>query len=879
MILLYLFVFGVIPDCDIVIKMAQKLGLDRKQPKMYAYIQLDCCLPYQLTRMSCFNGYVDHIDWSGLELDGDVTDLKYPSELPELYLHINALTGNLNFKLPSLNVDMSNNKLSGTFNATIPSTMDTLFIDNNDLEGYLDFDFHGSVLGVSRNKFVGNLPRLYSTSRIYAEMNQLNGTLINKLPASLSHVRLNHNQFSGEIGVLPPNADTIILHDNLLSGNLTGFSTSLTYFATHNNLLTGNIPNLVNLATLVLGINQLSGIFEPNVIKLNYLSVKNNNLTGNLSHWISAETVQNLDISNNHFYGEISILKNNCNLNITNNDITSANLIDGSCSAGGTENPCVIQNNPISNSSNFPVNCQLNLPLKTGYGCEQLAIFAKSMKLDVTKPDYYESLLQDCCSMIDIICKQGIIDQIDWYGYSTNGPDVILDMDLLPSGITIVALSSCNFVKLIGQVPQYLKYLDISMNKINGTLPDFSQLKGIVVSFNQFSGPVPQNFPIATKFLLNNNNFNGTLPQAPNAFQYSANDNQFSGSVNIPSSSFLYFEVQNNLLSGPITDFQQIYSGVFRNNLLSGTIPVIPNGVSGLDLSFNLFTNLTGPFPASLSNLYLQSNKIIAELPTLPLNMWLLAIGMPNQVNSNQISGEIAMLQSTYTKYLFLYNNSISNIYIAAPNTLQYCDITKNPILNYTNLGNCVNNSDSFLKLNVMSSEIATIASTSTPFSTIISSTSTAEATITSSSLVLTNSPSSATTQPFANENKVSSVAFTTETTEYLNTELKYQVFFIHLEIILTRRLFFKTTANTSLDVGSTYLSVNSTRGLQTKYANLTFKPSYKLNEFVNLSLLSIVKLVINSMIIVILPSFMKFERKKKTKRDLNFDLGSSKDA
>eukprot|EP00834_Sanchytrium_tribonematis_P004806 NODE_257_length_11653_cov_0.298858.p1 type:complete len:755 gc:universal NODE_257_length_11653_cov_0.298858:8731-6467(-) len=695
--ILFYYIFGVISDCQIVIQMAQKLGLDRSAPHLYANIKIDCCLSWEITYISCSNENVLDINWSRIGLNGDVTDLVIPSKLLGLILSYNDLTGHLNFKLPLSFFDITGNRLTGSLNTTIPSSLNYLAISRNQLSGYLDFDFYGTFIDVSNNKFIGGLPRMNTTTELYCQMNQLNGTLTNKLPATFIRGSFAHNQFYGPIGVIP-NAESIRLDYNLLSGNITNFPGSLTYFSASHNLLTGMIPYLVpNLNFLHLDHNKLSGLFEPDVTNILELTISHNSLTGNMSNWLSAESVQNLDISNNHFYGEISIYSSNCALNATYNNISSVNIIGSACLVGGSGNFCNFENNPISNFSVLPINCQSNLSPNREYGCEQLAIFAKSMQLDVTLPNYYQLLNQDCCLMTNVNCKQGIVDRIDWDYLNQFGPLITLNLDLLPKGITVVSLVDNNFVKITGQTPPNLVILGLAYNRIIGALPDFSKLFYLVVFYNQFSGPIKEKFENADTIVLDGNQFNGTLPEAPNASCYSVDYNQFDSLKYIPPKAD-YFYVQNNVLSGELPGFGVLTHVYLNNNLLSGTIPLIPEGVEVLDLSFNQFTNMTGPFPSSLVRLYLQSNKINAVLPILPPNMLQLLLGMPDQVDSNQISGEIAFLELSSDKYLYLYNNLISNVYIAAPNTLKYCDITKNPILNRTDLGICVNASDSFLK-------------------------------------------------------------------------------------------------------------------------------------------------------------------------------------
>eukprot|EP00834_Sanchytrium_tribonematis_P001772 NODE_45_length_32908_cov_0.790271.p32 type:complete len:109 gc:universal NODE_45_length_32908_cov_0.790271:17165-17491(+) len=91
-------------------------------------------------------------------------------------------------------------------------------------------------------------------------------------------------------------------------------------------------------------------------------------------------------------------------------------------------------------------------------------------------------------------------------------------------------------------------------------------------------------------------------------------------------------------------------------------------------------------------------------------------------------------------------------------------------------------------------------------------------------------------------------------------------VYFIYLESILIRRVFFKTTSDVVYHSDSIKSSKTSTQIIQTTLANSFFKPVYKLNDFINLSVFAIVKMILNSLLIIALPYCTRFERSKITK-------------
>eukprot|EP00834_Sanchytrium_tribonematis_P004815 NODE_257_length_11653_cov_0.298858.p10 type:complete len:112 gc:universal NODE_257_length_11653_cov_0.298858:6543-6208(-) len=101
---------------------------------------------------------------------------------------------------------------------------------------------------------------------------------------------------------------------------------------------------------------------------------------------------------------------------------------------------------------------------------------------------------------------------------------------------------------------------------------------------------------------------------------------------------------------------------------------------------------------------------------------------------------------------------------------------------------------------------------------------------------------------------------------------LSYSVNLIYLESILTRRVFLKATSSKILiEATSTIIDQSSTKLVQTTMANLYIKPNYKLNAFLNFSILSIVKLVVNSILIAGLPYLIKHERNLRTKQSRSF--------
>ncbi|KAI3784908.1 hypothetical protein L1987_44016 [Smallanthus sonchifolius] len=165
----------------------------------------------------------------------------------------------------------------------------------------------------------------------------------------------------------------------------------------------------------------------------------------------------------------------------------------------------------------------------------------------------------------------------------------------------------------IGQICRTLTFLDVSGNRILGTIPlsfgELSSLVAVNLSWNMLTGEIPvsfNNIKALKNLSLSGNNLTGRIPSGLGKF----------GSLEV-------LELFSNSLTGEIpgdlVDLRNLTVLLLNNNKLSGQIPP---GLANLKtiMKFNVsFNNLSGPLPQNdilmkcssvLGNPNLQSCKI-----------------------------------------------------------------------------------------------------------------------------------------------------------------------------------------------------------------------------------------------------------------------------
>ncbi|XP_058207633.1 polygalacturonase inhibitor-like [Rhododendron vialii] len=232
-------------------------------------------------------------------------------------------------------------------------------------------------------------------------------------------------------------------------------------------------------------------------------------------------------------------------------------------------------------------------------------------------PSWNPAITTDCCEWYGVGCDLTTNRVISISIFSTNlSGQIPASIALLPSLQTLILrklpyltgpipsaiaqLSNLNMLRLSwtnlsGPVPSFLSqlknltFLDLAFNNLNGSIPveldQLPQLYGIHLDRNKLTGPIPDwNFQSGTApdIYLSHNKLTGPVPKSFGYYNYSTVD------------------LSRNMLSGDL-------SFMFGSNK---TVQIV-------DFSRNLFEfNLSDVvFPASLTSLDLNHNKIFGSLP------------------------------------------------------------------------------------------------------------------------------------------------------------------------------------------------------------------------------------------------------------------------
>ncbi|XP_062153423.1 receptor-like protein EIX2 [Alnus glutinosa] len=221
-----------------------------------------------------------------------------------------------------------------------------------------------------------------------------------------------------------------------------------------------------------------------------------------------------------------------------------------------------------------------------------------------------------------------------------------------------------------------IKFLNLSHNQINGTIPlqwfstNFIGSPLIDLSYNRLSGPFPQFNSASIVLNLSNNLFQGSITSIC----------ETNGSVNAISMYLSYLDLSDNLLSGELPNCW--------GNMLFLTM---------LNLANN---NLSGRIPDSfcgssvwLQSLHLQNNSFIGELPRSLIRCSLLEL---LDLGENRLFGTIPTWIGTSLPHLAILRLP-SNLFMGRI-PLQLCDLTSLQILDLSQnnitgtIPECLNN-------------------------------------------------------------------------------------------------------------------------------------------------------------------------------------------
>ncbi|CAI8587050.1 unnamed protein product [Vicia faba] len=485
-----------------------------------------------------------------LFLDGTNMHSVRPNSIDFLFNHSSSLS----------TLNLGNTGLRRNFKKRIlclPSIQE-LYLSGN--------DFRGQLPEFSCNTFL----RILDLSEC-----QLQG------PISLSFSNLTHlnsltltgNNLNGELPTSLSNFQHLIHLDlsfNLLSGQIPdvfGRMNKLHKLRIRSNNLKGQLPsslfNLTKLTKLDCSYNKLEASL-PNKLtgfqKLIHLRLSHNFLNGTFPFWLlSLPSLIHLDLSNNLFTGhigaissysleEISLCGNKLQGNIPKSIFDLANLNILCLSSNNLSGVVDFQHftkfqNLYSLSLSYNSHLSLSFESNVIYNFSQLRRLELSSLNLTTLPKLSENSLR-------------LIQYLDLSNNKINGtvPNWLLER----VSLEMLNLSQNLFTSMdeISSNNYQFDHLDLSSNLLHGELSmsicNLISLRILNMANNKLTGPIPQcvaNFPYLQVLDLQVNKFHGTLPSKFSQYcqlhELNLNDNQLEGHLPKSLSQCEYLEVLN----------------------------------------------------------------------------------------------------------------------------------------------------------------------------------------------------------------------------------------------------------------------------------------------------------------------------------------------
>ena len=184
-----------------------------------------------------------------------------------------------------------------------------------------------------------------------------------------------------------------------------------------------------------------------------------------------------------------------------------------------------------------------------------------------------------------------------------------------------------------------LEYLDVSSNKLNGTLSkihfrNLTKLSSLSLSHNQIHGEIPS-LTKEIRFIsldLSSNNLSGPLPLIYPKYRFDLSNNNFSGSISHfvchrmhESKETEFLKLRGNFLTEELPDCWNIWPFLMLldlgTNKFTGNLPISMGTLSELRSLRLRKNNLSGTIPASLGNcteletLDVGENELVGTIP------------------------------------------------------------------------------------------------------------------------------------------------------------------------------------------------------------------------------------------------------------------------
>ncbi|XP_059624386.1 systemin receptor SR160-like [Cornus florida] len=479
---------------------------------------------------------------------------------------------------------------------------------------------------------------------------------VSSIDLSFVHLNLDFGSVCSFLITLP-NLETLSLKSTNLTGSLkwvakSRCSESLSSIDVAENGLSGSISELSSLSscsslrTLNLSKNNLDFTvvaYADLNLNLEFLDLSNNRISGeSVLPWLFSGGCGNLrylSLKGNKVAGAI-IPVSKC-LTLEHLDLSQNNL----SSTFPTFSDCSVLQHLDLSSNKFSGDISTVLS-----GCKSLSF------LNLTNNLFSGPIPKIPSGSIELLYLSGndFHGEIPWY--VTDVCSSLVELDISEnklSGTVPESFSSCSSLQLF----------DISSNNFSGELPidtllNLTNLKTLVLSFNNFDGGLSDSLsklPYLETLDLSSNNLSGSIPW------------ELCGQDHGKSLKVLY--LQNNNFNGPIpeslSNCSELVSLDLSFNFLNGTIPSSLGSLSKLKDLIIWLNQLHGEIPnelmyiQTLENLILDFNELEGTIPAglgdcTNLN-WI-------SLSNNRLSGEIPASLGRLAKVVIikLGNNSIN---------------------------------------------------------------------------------------------------------------------------------------------------------------------------------------------------------------------------
>ena len=591
-----------------------------------------------------FSTTLVHLDLSSNDLNGSIPDA-FGNMISLAYLNLRdcAFEGEIPFAFGGMSaleyLDISGHGLHGEIPDTFGNmtSLAYLALSSNQLQGGIP-DAVGDLASLTYLELFGNqlkaLPKTFGRSLVHVDIssNQMKGSIPDTFGnmVSLEELSLSHNQLEGEIPKSFGRSLVILdLSSNRLQGSIpdtVGDMVSLERLSLSVNQLQGEIPksfsNFCNLQEVELDSNNLTGQLPQDLLAcangtLRTLSLSDNRFRGLVPHLIGFSFLERLYLDYNQLNGTLPESIGQL-AKLTWFDIGS-NSLQGVISEAHFFNLSNLYRLDLSYNS-LTFNMSLEWVPPSQLGSLQLA----SCKLGPRFPSWLQT--QKHLTELDL-SNSDISDVLpDWFWNLTSN----------------------------------INTLNISNNQIRGVLPNLSSQFGtypdIDISSNSFEGSIPQLPSTVTRLDLSNNKLSGSI----------------SLLCIVANSYLVYLDLSNNSLTGALPNCWPQWASLvvlnLENNKFSGKIP---NSLGSLQLIQTLHlrsNNLIGELPSSLKNctslrlIDLGKNRLSGKIP-----LWI-GGSLPNltilSLRSNRFSGSICseLCQLKKIQILDLSSNDISGV-------------------------------------------------------------------------------------------------------------------------------------------------------------------------------------------------------------------------